>query len=78
MLKTSKSITVTGQSFINGVQVAHMQATINTDGTSNGSITKNIINQELYNKNKADVRVDMDTFEEEVYEIEDGLVGGNE
>lgn len=78
MLKTSKSITVTGQSFINGIQVAYMQATINTDGTSNGSITKNITNQELYNKNKAEVRVDMDAFEEEVYEIEDGLVGGNE
>ena len=78
MLKTSKSITVTGQSLINGTQVAYMQATINTDGTSNGSITKNITNQELYNNNKADVRVDMDAFEEEVYEIEDGLVGGNE
>lgn len=76
MLKTNKNITLTGTSEINGVQVVHMQATINTDGTSNGSVVKNIINQDLYNKNKVEVRADMDSFEEEVYKVEDELMGG--
>lgn len=71
MLKTSKNITVIGESLVNNVQVVYMQATIKTDGTNNASITKNITNQELYNKNRTEVRADMEAFEDEVYKIED-------
>lgn len=71
MLKISKNITVIGESIVNNVQVVYMQATIKTDGTNNASITKNITNQELYNKNRAEVRADMEAFEDEVYKIED-------
>ncbi|WP_238906627.1 hypothetical protein [Clostridium sp. YIM B02506] len=76
MLKTNKNITVTGESIVNNVQVVYMQATIKTDGTNNASISKNITNQELYNKNRTEVRSDMEAFEEEVYKVEDELIGG--
>ena len=71
MLKISKNITVIGESLVNNVQVVYMQATIKTDGTNNASINKNITNQELYNKNRTEVRADMEAFEDEVYKIED-------
>jgi len=78
MLNVSKSITVTGQSVINGSQVVAMTATISTDGNSNANIVKTIVNQEIYTTNKASVREDMEKFEEEVFKIEDGFVGGTE
>lgn len=77
MLKINKNITVIGESIVDNVQVVYMQATIKTDGTNNASINKNITNQELYNKNKTEVRDDMEAFEDEVYKIEDELMGGN-
>jgi len=76
MLKTNKSITLTGQSTIEGQQVVYMSATICTDGGNVGSVTRSIQNQELYNANKAEVRADMDNFDKELYAIEDELVGG--
>lgn len=76
MLKLTKNITLNGYSDINGVQVAYMSATISTDGTSNANINKNIMNQDLYSKHRTEVRADMDSFEEEVYKIEDEMLGG--
>lgn len=76
MLKVNKNITLNGVSEINGMQVAFMNATISTDGSSNANVNKSIANQELYNKNKTEVRADMEAFENEVYKVEDELVGG--
>ncbi|WP_346848480.1 hypothetical protein [uncultured Clostridium sp.] len=76
MLKTNKSITLTGYSIIENKQVAYMNATISTNGGNVGSVTRSIQNQELYNANKAEVRADMDNFDKELYAIEDELVGG--
>ncbi len=76
MLKTNKSITLTGYSIIEDKQVAYMNATISTNGGNVGSVTRSIQNQELYNANKAEVRADMDNFDKELYAIEDELVGG--
>ncbi|WP_238886410.1 hypothetical protein [Clostridium sp. YIM B02551] len=76
MLKVNKNITLSGISEVNGVQVAYLNATISTDGTSNANVNKSIVNQELYSKNRAEVRADMDAFEEEVYKVEDEVLGG--
>ncbi|HBL05892.1 MAG TPA: hypothetical protein DDZ33_02920 [Clostridium sp.] len=76
MLKTNKSITLTGYSIIENKQVAYMNATISTDGGNVGSVTRSIQNQELYNANKVEVRADMDAFDKQLYAIEDELVGG--
>ncbi|WP_238884534.1 hypothetical protein [Clostridium sp. YIM B02551] len=76
MLKVNKNITLSGISEVNGVQVVYLNATISTDGTSNATVTKSIVNQELYSKNKTEVRADMDAFEKEVYKVEDEVLGG--
>lgn len=74
MLKVNKNITLSGESLVNGVQVAYMSATISSDGGSGANANKTITNQELYNANKKQVRVDISEFEQEVYRIEDELL----
>ncbi len=76
MLKTNKSITLTGQSTVEGQQVVCMNATISTDGSNSGTVNRYIQNQELYNANKVEVRADMDEFDKKVYAIEDELLVG--
>lgn len=76
MLKMNKSIKVVGQSFVNDTQVVYMEANISTDGSANEMVTKNIVNQDIYSKNKTEVRVDMAAFDEEVYKVQDEIAGG--
>lgn len=82
MLKLNKAITLSGYSQIiegentSPLQVAYMSASINTDGSSNASISKSILNQEAYGKYRTEVRKDMSEFELEVYKIEDEIIGG--
>ncbi len=76
MLKTNKSITLVGQSTIEGQQVVYMSATIRTDGSNSGNVNRCIQNQELYNANKVEVRADMDAFDKQLYAIEDELMVG--
>lgn len=76
MLKVNKNITLNGTSEINGIQVAYMSANISTDGNNNASVSKSIVNQEIYKSNREEVRADMDKFEEEVYKVEDEIIGG--
>lgn len=74
MLNTSKSITISGHSIIQGQVVAYMSANLSTDGNTNESLSKNIQNQSLYDSNKEAVRKDMRDFEDLVYEEQDKLV----
>lgn len=74
MLEVNQSITITGHSVINGVQVAYMNATINENDNNNTGINKNIMNSEIYNANKAEVRKDMRDFEDKVYDLQDAGV----
>lgn len=75
MLKTNKSVTVTGQSFIevdnnNGQSekiVAYMNASIPEHGDIN--INKSIQDKELFNLNKKDVLKDFSEFENYVYSL---------
>ncbi|MEW8993117.1 hypothetical protein [Clostridium sp.] len=76
MLKTNKSITLVGQSVVEGQQVVYMSATISTDGGNSGTVTRSIQNKELYNANRVEVRGDMDAFDKQLYAIEDELAGG--
>lgn len=74
MLQITKNISLNGTSSIDGVQVAYMNASINTEGSSGININKNILDYELYGANKAAVRADIAEFEQEVYAIEDELL----
>lgn len=73
MLKTGRTITINGSSIIDGQVVVYMNASLNTDGTSNENINKNIQNQELYSNNKDSVRKDMRDFEDLVFAEQDKL-----
>lgn len=77
MIKINKTINLNGTSEIDGQSVVYMNASISTDGNTNANINKNIVNQELYNTNRAEVRADMAAFEEEVYKVEDDLYGSS-
>lgn len=74
MLNTSKSITISGQSVIDGQVVAYMTANLSTDGKANENINKTIQNQTLYEVNKDIVRKEMRDFEDLVYAEQDKLV----
>lgn len=82
MLRSNKSITLTGYSVINEngveVQVAYMAATISTDGSQNQNTSKSILNQEVYSKHRVEVREDINAFEDEVFKIEDTIMGAIE
>ena len=73
MLQSTKSITLSGYSIIDGVQVVYMTASIRSDGRCEGP-NKTILNQTIYNSNKVVCRKDIDDFETKVYEIEDSIV----
>lgn len=73
MLNISKTITISGYSEIDGVQVAYMSASLNTPNFSDCSINKNIMNREAYEANKTQVRQDMADFEDKVFEEQDKL-----
>lgn len=72
MLKTTKSITLNGNSEIDGQTVVNLSATI-PDSTGVGNISQYIQNAELYEKNKAAVRKDIADFQTAVYDVEDQI-----
>mgnify|MGYP000982289516 CR=1 FL=1 len=73
MLKTNKSITLTGNSMINDKPVVYMQANVSTNGgtTSNSN---SIQDKALYEENKSECRADIAAFNNMAYEIEDSVL----
>uniref|UniRef100_UPI0035A0C044 hypothetical protein n=1 Tax=Jeotgalibaca porci TaxID=1868793 RepID=UPI0035A0C044 len=72
MLKTTKQITLTGYSEINGRNVVQLTANIPSD-TGVGNINQYVQNSELYDANKVEVRQDVREFTDMVYDIEDEM-----
>ncbi|NBK99851.1 MAG: hypothetical protein EOM50_17945 [Erysipelotrichia bacterium] len=72
-LKTQQTVTLTGTSEINGVQIAYFNASI-PQGVGNSTISRNITNQDLYDANRTEVRADEAEFQSKVYDIEDNLL----
>ena len=67
MLKTEKSITLSGQVLID------LSANVSdTNGSAN--VTKTITNAELYEANKTQCRADFKEFSDKVYAIEDSIM----
>ena len=73
MLQSTKSITLSGYSIVNGVQAIFMTASIKSDGRCDGP-SKTILNQTTYSANKVECRKDIADFEAKVYELEDSIV----
>ena len=72
-LTTQQTVTLTGTSEINGVQIAYFNASI-PQGVGNSTISRNITNQDLYDANRTEVRADEAEFQSKVYDIEDNLL----
>jgi len=77
MLKTTRQITLTGNSMIGEVNVVNLNATIPSD-TGVGNINQYVNNAELYDANKAAVRKDIADFQALVYEVEDEMAAESE
>lgn len=72
MLKTNKSISLTGNSMINDKPVVYMSANVSTNGGTT-SHSSSIQDKVLYEENKAECRADIAAFSQIVYEIEDSI-----
>ena len=72
-LTTTQSISLSGESKIDGVIAVRMTAKITEDG-NNSNIVTTIVNQDLYEANKEACRADIDAFTSYVREVEDNQI----
>lgn len=75
-LSTNQSISLTGVSTIGGVQVATF-STVVSKGLSYTSVSMQITDQDLYEKNKAEVRKDRNDFQTVADNLADSLDSGS-
>ena len=71
-LHKTKSTSLTGESIIDGVTVVRMTASLSTNGGSD-YVNQSVLNVYKYNANKRDVRKDIATFQDYVYEQQDAI-----
>lgn len=76
MLKTNKSIAISGRSMVEDKQVATFNANIYETNTSGGSDNINMIitDRDLYDANKATVRKDLQDFQTKVWSAQDEVM----
>lgn len=77
-LTSTKSVNLFGQSIVGDVTIMQLSATINYGETVTTSYTETIVNNELYQKNKREVRKDISDFKDIVYKLEDEAPGTDE
>ncbi|MCZ3393543.1 hypothetical protein MU545_17245 [Enterococcus faecium] len=75
-LSTNQSISLTGASTINSVQVATF-STVVSKGLSYTSVSMQITDQDLYENNKAEVRKDRSDFQTAADNLSDSLDSGS-
>ena len=80
MLKTNKSISISGRSMVDDKQVATFNANIYETNTSGGSDNINMIitDRDLYDKNKSVVRKDLQDFQTKVWSAQDEVMAEND
>lgn len=71
-LRKTKSTSLTGESVIDGVTVVRMTASLSTNGGSD-YVNQSVLNVDKYNANKRDVRKDISSFQDYVYEQQDAI-----
>ena len=78
MLKTSKSIAISGRSMVDDKQVATFNANIYEANVSGGSDNINMIitDRDLYDANKTVVRKDLQDFQAKVWSAQDEVMAG--
>lgn len=75
-LSTNQSISLTGVSTIEGKQAATF-STVVSKGLSYTSVSTQITDQDLYEKNKTDVRKDRNDFQDIADNLTDSLESGS-
>ena len=80
MLKSSKSIAISGRSMIDDKQVATFNANIYEANASGGSDNINMIitDRDLYDANKVTVRKDLQDFQTKVWSAQDEVMAGSD
>ena len=80
MLRTSKSIAISGRSMVDDKQVATFNANIYEANASSGSDNINMIitDRDLYDKNKSAVRKDLQDFQAKVWSAQDEVMAEND
>ncbi len=80
MLKTSKSIAISGRSMVDDKQVATFNANIYEANASGGSDNINMIitDRNLYDANKVTVRKDLQDFQTKVWSAQDEVMAEND
>lgn len=73
MLESTKSITLTGKSTVNGQVIANFTANVFDDDAGNDTSNTFITNKELYDANKKVVRKDTQDFQNLVYNAQDEI-----
>lgn len=77
MLKKEKTLNLTGRSLVNGTDVVRFDARLSSTGGTT-TINTYVNNQELYEKNRREVRKDMNDFRQYVFDQEDELFADEE
>lgn len=72
MLKKEKTLTLSGRSLVNGTDVVRFDARLSSTGGAT-TINTYVNDQELYEKNRREVRKDMNDFRQYVFDQEDVL-----
>ena len=80
MLRTSKSIAISGRSMVEDKQVATFNANIYEANASGGSDNINMIitDRDLYDKNKSAVRKALQDFQAKVWSAQDEVMAEND
>ena len=80
MLRTSKSIAISGRSMVEDKQVATFNANIYEANASGGSDNINMIitDRDLYDKDKSAVRKDLQDFQTKVWSAQDEVMAEND
>ena len=70
----TKSITLNGDSVIDGVTASHFTAVINSDNPEDMTLTSYQTDKALYKTNRVQCRKDEAEFEDEAYAIQDTML----
>lgn len=74
MLNMKKSVTITGQSIVDGVVAEGYQAVIDSENPSDMNITSWQQDKAVYKANRSQCRADAAEFEDAAYAIQDEMI----
>lgn len=78
MLKTNKSVSLTGMVEIDGQQAVYLNANITTETAGNTSVNQSITNDVLYKANLKQCRADITAFADLLWAEEDRIIAEGE